>query len=364
MALPEEITVIILSWLPVKSLIRFTCVSKRFRSIILSDPNFAKSQFHAAHDRKILHHRLLCARLLCSFTPGLPLFKSLDLETPSFGHHSSVRELKFPSPSPTTSISLLGSCNGIVFLAFSKKVFCVWNPSTGFFKELPDPGLLYDENHSFRYGVGYLSATDEYKLFIRSAQYSVFSSRAQTWKRLEVFPESCPFSIRGTLLNEALHWISHGNGVMAFDLAQEKFRKMTLPDYYDEYNINQCADLGVTAEGCLSFAFSTGHASDCICVWVMKEYGVLDSWTKLFSFKFLCPPKDQWGFGSVVVLGTSIAAHIYNVIEDEDYGTSYADGTGWIKILHKEEDKRGMYWIEGSNINMIQYQESLLRLDD
>ncbi|KAL6145913.1 hypothetical protein ACLB2K_056596 [Fragaria x ananassa] len=91
--LPEEMIVSILSWLPVKSLIRFTCVSKRFHSLILSDPKFAQSQFRAARDRKTPTPRLLCSSC---FKLRAPKFESLDLESPSFGDFSSVRELKLP----------------------------------------------------------------------------------------------------------------------------------------------------------------------------------------------------------------------------------------------------------------------------
>ncbi|KAL6145889.1 PREDICTED: F-box protein CPR30-like [Fragaria vesca subsp. vesca] len=366
--LPEDVMVLILRLLPVKSLIRFTCVSKRFHSIILSDPKFAKSQFETARDRKTLDRRLLynttihpLNRRVRDSTISTRL-ESLLLETTSFGYSSSVRRLKYPFRPPAGNDLLLGSSNGIVFLAFDKKVFYAWNPSTGFYNELPDPGDLCDQQYCFRSGVGYLSATNEYKVFIASDQtrYGIFSSRAQTWKRLEAIPESCLYSPRGTLLNEALHWIDHDNGLMVFDLAQEKFRKMALPKF-DERGLNQWGNLGVSADGCLSFAYSTKADRDCLCVWVMKEYGVLDSWTKLFNL-FSNPPEGLWGYGSVLVLETSIVAHIYTITKVDD--CNYADVKGWIKILHKEEDKCGMYMVEGFDLKMIQYQETLLRLDD
>ncbi|KAK9940144.1 hypothetical protein M0R45_016818 [Rubus argutus] len=66
---PEHVIVRILGRLPIKSLIRFTCVSKRWRFIILSDLPFAKSQ--------ILKSR----RLLLSAAAGESEFESLDSET-------------------------------------------------------------------------------------------------------------------------------------------------------------------------------------------------------------------------------------------------------------------------------------------
>ncbi|XP_062005047.1 F-box/kelch-repeat protein At3g06240-like [Rosa rugosa] len=381
--LPEEIIVLILSWLPVKSLLRFTCVSKRFHFIILSNPKFAKSQFQAARERKTLDHRLLYnttvpplesldletlplfgdssyleRRLL--YSKIAPRLESLHLETTSFGDRSSVRKLQFPFQPPVGRLSLLGSCNGIVFIAFDERVFYIWNPSTGFFRKLPDPGSLCDQRFLFNYGVGYLSATDDYKIFIATDVYAIFSSRAQAWKKLEVYSESPP-SYRGTLLNEALHWLNQENGIVAFDLAHEKFSKMTMPNF-DERSLNQFGYLGVSAEGWLSFALSLWNARDCIQVWVMKEYGVHDSWTKLFNFRFLDPPEGMWSFSRVLVLETSIVAHICSMKEvDNDCIT---DVKGLIKILHKEEEKCGEYVIEGFELKMIRYQESLCRIDD
>ncbi|KAL6145888.1 hypothetical protein ACLB2K_056572 [Fragaria x ananassa] len=339
--LPVELIVLILTWLPVKSLIRFTCVSKRFRSIILSDPKFAKSQLRAAHDRKTLTQRFL-------YSPTVPELESLDLDSPSFDDCSSLRKHKLPLD-PADSYALpLGSCNGIVFLAFDDNIIYTWNPSTGFLKKLPDPGFSRNGNELILYGVGYLSATDDYRVFVVSADYendkevAMFSSRAKAWKTLEVdFDESCFCSNQGILLHEALHWLDTSKEIVAFNLGQEKhkFRKMLLPldfndgggDYYENH-------LGVSAGGYLSLARNLYVCGDCIDIWVMGEYGVLESWNKRFNLKFSDPHNDDigWKYNHVLVLET---------------------GVFW-NILQNEEDKCSMYEAEGHWLHMIQYQES------
>ncbi|KAL6227475.1 hypothetical protein ACLB2K_001433 [Fragaria x ananassa] len=119
--LPEEIILNIFSRLPVKSLIRFTCVSKRLHSIILSDPKFAESQIKAARRQKTLN------RILLSNAPK-PL--RVPSDRPPSEEPSSVKK--------PPHVNLLGSCNGLVFVAVGEKLFYIYNPSTGLLKQLPD----------------------------------------------------------------------------------------------------------------------------------------------------------------------------------------------------------------------------------
>ncbi|KAL6216401.1 hypothetical protein ACLB2K_009624 [Fragaria x ananassa] len=147
----------ILTRLPVKSLIRFTSVSKSWRSVILYNPRFAKSQFESSSKTR---------RVLVSSNDS-PELKSLDLESPWFGHNSfSSRKLHFPFEQQPACCNFLGSSNGLVFVSLDNR-FYIWNPSTRFFKKLPGIGYPSDESTvPMYYGAGYLSATDNYKVLI------------------------------------------------------------------------------------------------------------------------------------------------------------------------------------------------------
>ncbi|KAL6196803.1 hypothetical protein ACLB2K_032416 [Fragaria x ananassa] len=161
--LPEDVIVNILCWMPVKSLIRFTSVSKRWRFIILSDPKFAASQLNRARRLKALGPRLI-------FLTNAPQLGSLDLgDTASFGHPSSVRKLSLPlERHACRDVTILGSCNGLVCVAFDASCFYIWNPATRFFMELPEPGFPDVCQQLTFHGVGYLSATDDYRVFATS----------------------------------------------------------------------------------------------------------------------------------------------------------------------------------------------------
>ncbi|XP_050369191.1 LOW QUALITY PROTEIN: putative F-box protein At5g62060 [Argentina anserina] len=190
--LPEDVIVKILErLLPIKSLIRFTCVLKRWKFFILSDPQFAKSHFQIASQQQTLSYRLLI------FSPfSKSGFESLDFNTPS----SSSRELICPFRLTKTVVNIYFS------------------------------------------GFGYVSAIDDYKvLIVRNNDHraGVFSLRANTWKIIECFsPSGLHLDENdGVLLHEALHWFDFEKlDIVAFDLAKEEFRRMSMPavDYHYE----------------------------------------------------------------------------------------------------------------------------------
>ncbi|XP_004306578.1 PREDICTED: F-box protein CPR30-like [Fragaria vesca subsp. vesca] len=361
--LPEEVMMSILCWLPVKSLIRFTSVSKRWRFIILSDPKFATSQSNAARQRKTLGRRLIFSAEAPRLASQLV---SLDLaDTASFGHpSSSVRHLTLPferlgggPPRDVRAFRLLGSCNGLVFVAFAVSSFYIWNPATGIFKELPKPGFPHSCRELTYYGAGYLSATDDYRVFATSyGVYSdgdsydvqkMFSSRAHVWKTIQ---DPCPYKAspnQAILLNEALHWVKH-NVLLAFDFAQEQFRTMRVPGT-DGLGFKNAG----VSEGCLCVCRYLSACS--VDFWVMREYGVDDSWTKLFNFSPVAPRRYEDFF----------------VMDSCTVALKWAMGLqqALVKIDHKQEEEIGKYMLpvmlsNWYRVSMIPYQESLLWIYD
>ncbi|KAK9950116.1 hypothetical protein M0R45_005618 [Rubus argutus] len=342
--LPEEIIVNILSWLPVKSLIRFSCVSKRLHFIIFSDPKFARSQFEAACQQKTLSRRLLI-----SISTDAPQLESLDLQTPSFGDDSPVRKLNFPLQQPRGSVRLLGSCNGLVTFCLGGEFFYIWNPSIGFFKQLPNPGLSLNKKDQIYYGFGYLSATDDYKVFLGSLNWTdnreeveILSLRTHVWTRIQMPGDFFSFD-QGILVNEALHWLSDEleHEIDVFDLAAEEFRKMDRPNFHQ---LDHLINLGVSFGGCLCLCGHPRAAYDSTDFWVMREYDLsAESWTKLFNLKLSNPPEVLWHYGDVYVMECC-----------------YVNEIRLVSIDHKGEEKLGMYKTEAKCLYMIPYEESLL----
>ncbi|XP_062000584.1 F-box protein CPR1-like isoform X3 [Rosa rugosa] len=304
--LPEDVIVRIMQRLPIKSLIRFTCVSKRWRFIILSDPEFAMSQFQiASHHQTLCHRLLICTVSISESFNSVDEFNSLDLDTPPpspLGETSLVLR-KVRCPLTQHPVTILCSCNGLILAALydqENKMF-IWNPSTQFFKKLPDPADLPSELLCF--GFGYLLATDDYKVIAnfkvsddyyvdeveeekKGKEMHIFSSKANTWKRTEA-PLDFDFDFEGTLSNEVLHWPDNF-GIFAFDLAREEFRRMPLPIPGGEGEFRYVRAFG----DCLcAFDFANLDTASSIDLWVMKKYGVADSWTKLFNLKVSDQPE-------------------------------------------------------------------------
>ncbi|KAM5576936.1 hypothetical protein ABKV19_007669 [Rosa sericea] len=388
--LPEDLIILqILTRLPIKSLIRFSCVSKRWSSIILSDPQFAKKHFKLASEQNSLSQRLLLSTR--------SQMQSLDVDTSSFVDDSSVRNLTCPFKQPGHFVKMLGSCNGMVCVALDfHDGYYIWNPSTGLFLKLPNPNFASEGVISFDpkmpdsdrsktiigphyWGFGYVSATDDYKVVVE-ARFSdfkmhveVFSSRANSWKRIEstLTVSSVYHSFtktRGALSNETLHWLHaawprapecYRLVIAAFDLTKEEFREIPLPVFKgDGTSLYSFIDVGVVSGGCLCVCRYEGQSKEHIQLWVMREYDVHESWTKLFRLTvntadYMTRRLFFQGDSSIVMLKFN-AMEVENELERiylqcKDVGDCcdrYSLGMGLCDVIQYEET---LLWLNDSH---------------
>ncbi|KAG5554862.1 hypothetical protein RHGRI_012432 [Rhododendron griersonianum] len=278
--LPDEIISDILSRLPVVSLCRFRCVSKSWRSLI-SHPHFITTHLNRSTNSK--HERLILGNFFCNLY-------SVELDSSQFRHQSLAVHLDFaPDQNPSCCDEIGGSCDGLVLMLDVWFNYSLVNPSTRESRELPESPFTIEGKFFADYGLGYDSSIDDYKVVNISYHHretesadnlvSVYALKTNSWRRIENSPyDHSHFEHQsGAFVCGALHWVA-SNGmddvIVALGLADEKFRTVSSPAL--GCTVDQLCVLG----GCLCVFVEQFYDPGCLDAWVMKEYGVRDSWTK------------------------------------------------------------------------------------
>ncbi|KAJ4714708.1 putative F-box family protein [Melia azedarach] len=286
--LPLDVIIDILSRLPVKSLLRCKCLSKFFRSLIDGQ------DFINLHLKQSLETSSNFSLILSGFTePDSKIFcGSLDSLDNCVEVDHPFRNCKYIRSYDTL---VIGSCNGLVALHNRREGIVLFNPSTKEHRILPNFYSGLDNCYVYFDGFGYDASTDNFKL-VRIivfnnplyTEVTVYRLKTNTWKRIENFPFYFFTNAgNGALASGALHWVANLNLnadeddlIIAFDLKKEEFYQVPIPPAGEGGFFISTEVLG----GCLSVVCMYDYERPCD-FWVMKEYGVKESWTKLFSFQ-------------------------------------------------------------------------------
>ncbi|KAG8363759.1 hypothetical protein BUALT_Bualt19G0055800 [Buddleja alternifolia] len=302
---PEEIIIEILLRLPVESLLKFRCVSKLW-CFLISSHQFAKAHINFstknniyAHDRLVFGSRLYPMDLYSCFLHSAfedTLYTGYIYPETDENLHVDRVWIDYPLYESDDLIWLVGSCNGLICVSLSVSTLILWNPITRKSKVLPESGtdLNFFDYCGITYGFGFDELHDDYKVveffsFDRhlgelEIQVKVYSLRTNSWKILSNWPGGDTFGGSGKFLNGAIHWsVTHidewGWAIITHDLATDTFTELPLPDIDDDDVRVEIKVLG----GCLSVCCEHSTYMD---VWVMKEYGVKSSWTKVVRIPF------------------------------------------------------------------------------
>ncbi|TXG64941.1 hypothetical protein EZV62_011935 [Acer yangbiense] len=215
---------------------------------------------------------------------------------------------------------ILGSCNGVLCLysnGYDRSLIYMWNPFSNKYTTLPKP------SHNPRYlgfGVnpksGYL---DDFKVvtIFANANAEVYSLRMNSWRTiadgfLPSIELTCRYFDHPVFLNGFVHWCARVSCyldskcpwlIVSFDFANEVFHKIMLPDILS--NDEGTKFVNVVGGHLCVFAAADNDFS-AYELWVMMEYGVVDSWTKTCTIEKT--EKFWWplGFtttGSIVARG-------------------------------------------------------------
>lgn len=226
--------------------------------------------------------------------------KNSDLFSVDLDLFDPAVELIHPLMCYGSQINIWGSCNGILCICNVAEDIALWNPSTRKYRILPSlpperrcDGVLRFSLES--YGFGFDSVHDDFKL-LKISQYigledpvdfdshvKVFSMKKFCWMPIESMTYILRYTSKmGVFVNSALHWVVSKNLgtesaelVVAFDLGTDKFEEIPLPELTD----SQCEIHVDVLGGCLCSLANYDRVR--FEVWVMKEYGVKESWMKL-----------------------------------------------------------------------------------
>ncbi|PIA38344.1 hypothetical protein AQUCO_02800197v1 [Aquilegia coerulea] len=278
-AFPDEILIEILSRLPVKSLLQFRCVSKSWLRLI-SSTNFVKLHLIQSikNNPKII----------------IPTYEdtySIDYETSCY----EPKEYDFP----LNDQKLIGSCNGIVCLSDKEFYMALWNPATKEYIEIPFTSVeddLMDNEREVVVGFGYDLVAQKYKVVksvffylddehreFEQCEVKICTVGTKEWRRIDDPP--CCLTNRHMVpqVNGALHWLGGLPiaKIIAFDVGKEDFRFVPWIGSVDDSNCD--VTLGVLRDCLSTICYHGGQSEKPLDIWLMKEYGVKESWTRLFS---------------------------------------------------------------------------------
>ncbi|KAL2227812.1 F-box/kelch-repeat protein At3g23880-like [Sesamum indicum] len=311
--LPEEIVEEILSRLPVKSLLKFRCVSRSWYSLIGSK-EFIKAHLEkSTKNTNFTHHRLVLNLFLPNHTLRHCSLNSLLNEpvTDAFVFDD-------PMYNPDYSIRIVGCCNGVICILIDRKRFFLWNPSTRMSKKLPDIDDKLKHGDITKFGFG-VDGSGDYKVFAvlsvfwitgkYQATGNVYSLKTNSWRRIKDRDE-VSFDEGGKFVSGKLHWGKKSGrdlrwDIVSFDLEREVYGVVEQPSYRQG---GFKPSLGVL-DGCLCVLCD--YCDNCLDVWLLKEYGVSESWSKVLTIPY---PRDGWAgpFSTPLFIGPERAILVVN----------------------------------------------------
>lgn len=318
---PLEISQDILFRLPPKCLIKCTLVCKSWRSLI-KNRNFIRTHlsYNNRHGTPLL--LLHCITRDSCHTYAYQVFLdeereerySLHYDNPTFDEYC---KLEFPifdvEKMCNPCFRVVGTCNGLVCLAddlgADGNIFVICNPLIRKLVTLPEPNVRMKSNvrYNVSIGFGFDANTNDYKVVRlvtllydhlgdpeKRTVAEVYSLAAGSWSgwrhvsRVSRMDACTPQAF----VNGTLHWQAvcetHDASyhfILTFDLGSELFSEIMMPEISKPSPSNQQLQLSASGDGksiALFWRVYGLYMEDRLLdIWVMKEYGVPESWTKL-----------------------------------------------------------------------------------
>ncbi|KAM3338705.1 F-box only protein 8-like [Capsicum galapagoense] len=314
--LQEEILMDILSRLPVWSLLQFKCVSSIWKTLI-SDSYFTVKHLNRAKNdqgsQKLLITQM-CFREEIFSMYCCPL-------SPAQLVDENVQKLKLDCPSNpklTVRCKILCLYDGLAVIrvtdTFDRDLSTVllWNPSTRESMVLPLTEFS-DQPIEYCFGLGYDYTSGEYKILPIYQDFNPFCrhraklpneiltlTSGYCWRRIAEYPRRGICSLVWAMdflafIHATFHWIGISSNhfeVVSFSISNEAYGEMPLSEEIlsllmpGHYSIGVCVLGGML---CVHSSISVLHDKTMFFkFWVMKEYGVEESWMSLLTVDSSC----------------------------------------------------------------------------
>ncbi|GAU42470.1 hypothetical protein TSUD_100820 [Trifolium subterraneum] len=292
--------------------------------LLISDPIFVRNHLNLSTTRHLL-------RLIYDKPSSRYILNSYPLQSIFTDTDTTVTRLQFPSDNiyngtftiyPTHCIDTVG-CDGILCIAncssFNdfKPLVVLWNPSIRKFKELPPFEYPPEVNCLYMsYAFGYDHVSRRYKVVViykpfynsridcgtTKPKVYTLNNTDDSWRTIQPFPfDYVPdYRLQGRYLSSSnsINWMAFSKlnrqrCIISLDLGTESYQIISLPPGVERTSVG------------LRFCV----LRDWLCVifyhdvWVMKEYGIQESWTKLFNVTHLLdPPYKSFTLTNVLYL--------------------------------------------------------------
>ncbi|XP_073011241.1 F-box protein At5g10340-like [Typha latifolia] len=365
--IPNDIIFDVLLKLPVKSLLRFKSVCRRWFNEI-SSPYFANSHLNQGRRSRQL--------LVIPISERSPSAQTISFYRYSEAENVATLMLEKELPGDEIVHLLVTYCDGLV-LTFSRTNIFLCNPSTGELLTLPkgNPSKPLCEWSSDLVGFGLDPSTKRYKVVrmfyrwfdFKTRDYSigceVFEVGSQSWRSTEdpPFPVNEQYPV---VLNNVLHWISEMDlcseqAILTFHLHGEKFGVIRPPPV----NFGSISVMYLMTDGHKLFFVEGNWKLNLTCIWMLKDEAS-HTWVRMYSFR----KEDSKPYIPLEIHGGEIFLSTTKRLDCYDTRT---DKTRTLLAIPKEVDngspssKAYMGLLNGaSSFRFTLYAESLVPLKD
>jgi len=289
-SLPFDLIEEILCRLPMKHLIQLRCVCKSWNSLISNDSKFSKKHLFMStsnHDR--LHLNIFCMNSSSELL-------QFDFSISSIFTSASTTVQSPPFTWRRDYDLEVSTCDGILCVGINRCLPFLYNPSIKKSKTLPPFKTTTTTEHRAMdtlYTLVYHGVTNKYKIIAltlylnNKSEVNVHTLGTVYWRKIDDFPcHNLAWIGPGIFVSGTVNWLvydtrSSSMVIVSLDLKKESYQKLLKP-------LGSCVSFGAL-RGCLSVVSDSDKFSD---VWIMKEYGNENSWTKLLRI----PHMRDFGF--------------------------------------------------------------------